>query len=120
MKRYRGTLDTTPRGGRVVLVDENEPGESRRLDERQDLYNHSPDGFMWGYGGSGPAQLALALAADVTQSSELALRVYQELKWRVVAHWPQEQEWTATEAELRAVISRILEDGRHPFAGSNT
>ena len=26
----------------------------------QDLYNHSPTGFNWGYGGSGPSQLALA------------------------------------------------------------
>src|SRR5467141_965015 len=26
--------------------------------------NHSPTGFAWGYGGSGPAQLALALLID--------------------------------------------------------
>jgi hypothetical protein len=37
----------------------------RKLDPRLDLYNHSPTGFAWGYGGSGPAQLALALLADV-------------------------------------------------------
>lgn len=30
---------------------------------RQDLLNHSA-GFEWGYGGSGPAQLALAILAD--------------------------------------------------------
>src|SRR5204863_5783137 len=37
------------------------PGRSQRV------INHSPDGFAWGYGGSGPAQLALAilLAAGV-------------------------------------------------------
>jgi len=28
------------------------------------LWNHSPDGFEWGYGGSGPAQLALAIYQD--------------------------------------------------------
>ena len=27
----------------------------------QKAWNHSPDGFNWGYGGSGPAQLALAI-----------------------------------------------------------
>ena len=30
----------------------------------QKIRNHSPDGFEWGYGGSGPAQLALALLLD--------------------------------------------------------
>ncbi|GAJ01677.1 unnamed protein product, partial [marine sediment metagenome] len=30
------------------------PGKSQRV------WNHSPDGFSWGYEGSGPAQLALA------------------------------------------------------------
>ena len=34
-----------------------------RLDPKpsQRAYNHSPDGFNWGYAGSGPAQLALAI-----------------------------------------------------------
>lgn len=36
----------------------------RLLRPRHDLFNHSPDGFAWGYGGSGPAQLALAILAD--------------------------------------------------------
>ena len=30
----------------------------------QKIWNHSPTGFEWGYGGSGPAQLALALLLD--------------------------------------------------------
>jgi Family of unknown function (DUF6166) len=34
--------------------------DGRRLNPRLDLWNHSPTGFEWGYGGSGPAQLALA------------------------------------------------------------
>jgi len=37
-----------------------EPG-GKRLDPRNDIRNHSPAGFEWGYCGSGPAQLALAL-----------------------------------------------------------
>lgn len=36
----------------------------RKLNPRNDLCNHSPDGFEWGYGGSGPAQLALAILVD--------------------------------------------------------
>ena len=32
-------------------------GERKPLNPRQELRNHSPTGFEWGYGGSGPAQL---------------------------------------------------------------
>lgn len=37
--------------------------DGKPLDPRNDLANHSPDGFEYGYGGSGPAQLALAILA---------------------------------------------------------
>jgi hypothetical protein len=30
------------------------------------VWNHSPTGFEWGYGGSGPAQTALAILLDYT------------------------------------------------------
>jgi hypothetical protein len=55
MKTYEGR-----REGYAALVTVNE----RPLTPRLDLWNHSPTGFEWGYGGSGPAQLALALLAD--------------------------------------------------------
>jgi len=51
------------------------------------LCNHSPTGFEWGYGGSGPAQLALALLLDATGNPELALRLHQSFKWNFVARW---------------------------------
>jgi hypothetical protein len=63
----------------IVLVD------GQPLDPRYDLRNHSPDGFNWGYGGSGPAQLALALLADITGDSALAEKWYQPFKWTFVA-----------------------------------
>lgn len=51
--------------------------DGQPLDPRpsQALFNHSPDGFAWGYGGSGPSQLALAilLAAGVPDQTALAL-----------------------------------------------
>jgi hypothetical protein len=46
--------------------------------------NHSPTGFEWGYGGSGPAQLALALLLEVTDE-ETAMELHHEFKWTVVA-----------------------------------
>lgn len=54
----------------------------------QKLRNHSPDGFMWGYGGSGPAQLALALMLHFLTPAG-ATKIYQEFKWRVVATLPK-------------------------------
>lgn len=50
------------------------------LPERWDLVNHSPDGFEWGYRGSGPAQLALALLADATGNDNLAIDMHQAFK----------------------------------------
>ena len=62
-----------------------EEGSVRELDPRHDLYNHSPDGFEWGYGGSGPAQLALAILAHATCDARLSLRLYQLFKREVIA-----------------------------------
>ena len=58
---------------------------TRDLPMRLDLHNHSPTGFEWGYGGSGPAQLALALLADALGDDKLAQTYYQDFKHEVVA-----------------------------------
>ena len=55
--------------------------------QSQELYNHSPDGFNWGYHGSGPAQLALALMLDATGDKKLSLRWHQSFKTQFVATW---------------------------------
>ena len=52
------------------------------------LRGHSPTGFSWGYGGSGPAQLALALLLHHTQDEEFSLRWYQQFKEDVIARLP--------------------------------
>ena len=69
----------------------------------QVLYNHSPDGFQWGYGGSGPAQLALALLLDCS-TEELAMRHHQAFKVEFVANWGDE--WQITSTEIRAWLVR--------------
>lgn len=50
---------------------------------------HSPGGFEWGYGGSGPADLALNILLLFTDK-ETALRLYQDFKWQFVARVPRE------------------------------
>ena len=52
------------------------------------LANHSPTGFSWGYGGSGPAQLALAVLLEITDEAS-ALATYQDFKWAVIAQLPR-------------------------------
>jgi hypothetical protein len=55
----------------------------------QRVWNHSPDGFNWGYGGSGPAQLALGILLSVGLDAERAVALHQQLKWDLVARLPQ-------------------------------
>lgn len=52
---------------------------------------HSPDGFNWGYGGSGPAQSALALCLFIFDNTYVAQKLYQSFKETFVARWPQGQ-----------------------------
>ena len=55
----------------------------------QEVWNHSPDGFAWGYAGSGPAQLALAIILHMTRDPELSKQLHQELKFDIIAGLPQ-------------------------------
>ena len=50
----------------------------------QKHHNHSPDGFNWGYGGSGPAQLALAIMLKLTGKAD----GYQDFKFKIIAGIP--------------------------------
>lgn len=70
----------------------------------QRLWNHSPDGFEWGYPGSGPSQLALALVFDATGDRDLTFAVYQDYKREVVCCWPKGG-WKTTAADVRRWIA---------------
>jgi len=61
---------------------------------------HSPDGFEWGYGGSGPADLALSILADCL-GLERADRLYQDFKWAFVAKF-QYEGWQITSDQIEA------------------
>lgn len=77
--RITGKIDTNE-----VWVD----GKPLYIERSRRLMNHSFD-FSWGYGGSGPAQLALALLLHVTNDQAVSMELYQEFKWDVVCNWPQ-------------------------------
>jgi uncharacterized protein (DUF2249 family) len=92
---YRGIR--TP-DGQVVTVN------GQDLPLRLDLWNHSPDGFNWGYGGSGPAQLALAMLA-YEYSDAIALALHQQFKWKLVSSLPDI--WEVTSAKVYDVFCNL-------------
>lgn len=53
------------------------------------VWNHSPTGFNWGYAGSGPAQLALAILLAAGVDEERAIRLHQHFKAEHIATLPQ-------------------------------
>lgn len=99
----------------VWFIDEK--GLSRELPLRLDVRNHSPTGFEWGYGGSGPAQLALALLLNYFETFhkdgnvEAALYLYQRFKFAVVGKLPAEG-WSMTTEDIRDFVdARAKEEG---------
>lgn len=78
-------------GKRVVYIANNDNQKiEKQLDINKSLAirNHSPTGFNWGYEGSGPAQLALAILIELTGDAEIAQQHYQQFKSEVIAHLP--------------------------------
>lgn len=103
---YRDPAEPNTIGDCSVAVNgvELDPGPSQKI------RNHSPDGFNWGYEGSGPAQLALAILLDMN-GREFAEAHYQQFKSDIIARLPQESGWTLTGAEITEwALKRILDN----------
>lgn len=80
-------------------------GTAFLLPERQDLANHSPDGFEWGYGGSGPTQLALAILSAVTDD-KTALEHYRRFKDECVSRI-QYDSWRLSAKAVREWLDNV-------------
>lgn len=97
MKTYTGHGHRPEVGGPGdVYVTEN--GVTKPLEHR---VRHSPDGFSWGYGGSGPAELARCLLWDALGEEPLPW-LYQRFKAEHVATWPMEERvcWKLTDVDI--------------------
>lgn len=94
---YTGVRLSGPQG-QVLGVRVEKNGRPLSPARSQKLRNHSPDGFEWGYLGSGPSQLALALVLDATGDQPLALAAYQWFKHAVVNCWGDR--WAISAAEI--------------------
>ena len=86
----------------------------RPLDLRLDLRMHA-DRPEWGYAGSGPAQLALALLADAAGEA-VALCRYQCFKRSIVAQFDRAG-WILTQGEIRSWIHALLTADKPPNGG---
>jgi len=86
----------------------------RKLHPRNALLNHSPDGFAWGYEGSGPAQLALAILAHhlkpFRNGDQLAIRYHQDFKRAVIARFPKDEGFELTSEQVSAALRDMLGD----------
>ena len=99
------------RGHAIV---EKRPGQERLTPEPSlELASHSPSGFEWGYTGSVPAQLALALLFDHTDDEEVALAEYMVFKTVVVSQLDCIESdgcWRLTGVEIDAVLWETVDD----------
>lgn len=87
----------------------NDDGTTKQLDLRLDLANHSPTGFCWGYQGSGPAQAALAILADMFDDNFARLN-YQILKRELIAGLPMDEDFVINDRQIRnALVSDMIE-----------
>jgi len=84
----------------------NIDGEFLPLYPSLNIVNHSPDGFSWGYCGSGPAQLALAILLHFLPV-RVALEYYQDFKNEHVAAWPEGEDFTIR-LKLREAVRKIV------------
>jgi len=75
-------------------------------DRSQAVIDHSPDGFNWGYGGSGAAQLALAICLELF--GDRGVDFYQEIKNNHIATLPQQDfnENIEMEVDLHEEVSQ--------------
>lgn len=98
-------------GSVYVLIDGQQSG---LLPLRLDIANKSPTGFAWGYGGSGPAQLAIALIAHATGDDRKAgdARIFQRFKAAVIQNLDQLAGWTLTKEEILDWVRKFEAENR--------
>jgi len=82
----------------------------KKLPLRLNVQNHSPTGFEWGYSGSGPAQLALAILCCEYQP-DLAIALHQDFKRDVIANLERET-WIIRSADVDQWFNDRLEKKR--------
>lgn len=91
------------RRGEVISV----TVDGRPLDPRLDLRALSEDGFEWGYVGSGPYQLALAILAE-EMGERRALGNYRSFCENTIARLRQDQ-WVLEGEQIEMSLQGVVE-----------
>lgn len=91
--------------------------DGRELNPRNDLRNHSPTGFEWGYNGNGTAQLALAILCDCLGDDSKALEYYQEFKMDILSSIAQPT-WTLKSETIVEWTRRRMKERRDAVKGN--
>lgn len=106
----KGKREETPRPGYVLLRVEGKPCVYKRSEdgcyEELQRLCHSPGGFDFGYAGSGPADLALAILADVAGVA-VAQELCQAFLRSVIASLP----WQGQFISRRRVVKWLMRCG---------
>lgn len=97
MKTYKGARSAH---GCIVTVDDVP------LDPRVDLQRTSHVEFEWGYDGTGPRQLALAILADHFGDPQKALDLHQVFMETVVAEFKGDQ-WMLTGDQVQSALDQV-------------
>ena len=90
----------------VVELDNESYRTKLSLEKSLKIADHSPDGFQWGYSGSGPAQLAAAILYEITDNPELTRTYYQLFKFDHVAKW-EGLTFEISEDEVRSWLQSV-------------
>src|SRR5262249_43843849 len=108
--RRRGATDSDP-GELVVVVRHVKDGllYLHYLEHRLDLASKSRTGLDCGLSGDGAAQLALALLADHLgpAGNGVALQLYKEFPYEVVAGLPRDADWELDTGDLEAWVAEM-------------
>ncbi len=89
----------TEKGAQVYVVRNGQP------EPLHHVVRHSPTGFEWGYGGSGPADLALSILADYLGDEVAAAELKGRFKEQVVSRLPRAA-WMLTEDAIASFLRR--------------
>lgn len=98
----RRFLPGTEKVGDIHLV--RVSGVGALVDIPQRFVYHSPTGFQWGYGGSGPADLALNILGLFVHPAE-AWRLHHDYKADVIARLKGDGPYTITAESVRQWLS---------------
>jgi len=95
-------------GEENVWISENGVDRLLPVEPSIKVIHHAP-GFQWGYAGSGPSQLALAILLDFTKGNiQMSKDFYQRFKFEFVAKW--QDSWSITENEIHAWIKENFDN----------